>query len=148
MSQVAYNTAKHRLANGSLDLDTDTIKMLLLKATAAGAYDPDLDTVAELLAVGSVAECDFTNYTRKTLSSLAATQDDTNNRANVDAADVTWSSAGGATNNTPVAAVLYEHVDGTDANDRLIGYYDTNFGTVATNGGDYTITIADFLRIT
>ncbi|TXH51195.1 MAG: hypothetical protein E6Q97_18910 [Desulfurellales bacterium] len=148
MSQVVYNTAKHRLANGSLDLDTDTIKMLLLKTTAAGAYDPDLDTVSELLAVGSVAECDFTNYVRKTLASVTATQDDANNRANVDADNVTWPSAGGAINNTPAAAVIYEHVDGTNANDRLIGYYDTNFGTVATNGGDFTITIADFLRIT
>jgi hypothetical protein len=144
MAQVMYNVAKARLANGSLDLDTSTIRMLLLKTTAAGAYSPDLDTVAALLAVGSVAECDFTNYARKTLT-VSVTEDDANDRANIDADNQTWTNAGGASNNTPVAAVIYQF--GTnDSDSYLIGYYDTGFGSIATNGGNYTVTISDFLR--
>lgn len=145
MAETVYNVAKARMANGSLDLDTSTVRMMLLKTTAAGAFDPDLNTVAGLLAVGSVAECDFTNYARKTLT-VTVTEDDTNNRANVDAADVTWTAAGGTTNNTPVAAVIYQ--DGaTDADRYLISYHDTGFGSIATNSGDYTVQINDFLRI-
>lgn len=146
MAQTVFNVAKARIANGSLDLDTSGLSMLLLKTTAAGAYNPDLDTVSALLAVGGVAECDFTNYVRKSLGTVTVTEDDTNDRANVDAANITWTAAGGATNNTPVAAVIYQ--DGaSDAARYLVGYYDTNFGSTATNGGDFTINISDFLRL-
>ena len=145
MAETVYNLAKSGMADGSIDLDTNTIRILLLKTTAAGAYDPDLNTVADVLAVGSVAECDFTNYVRKTMT-VTVSVDDTNNRANVDAADVTWSSAGGASNNTPAAALVYKFVT-DDASSTPIAYYDTNFGSTSTNGGDFTGTISDFLRI-
>ncbi len=145
MAETVYNLAKSGMADGSIDLDTNTIRILLLKTTAAGAYDPDLNTVADVLAVGSVAECDFTNYARKTMT-VTVSVDDTNNRANIDATDVTWSSAGGASNNTPVAALIYKFVT-NDAGSTPIAYYDTNFGSTSTNGGDWTLTISDFLRI-
>jgi hypothetical protein len=145
VAQVIYNRTKDDMAEAYLS--GKTLKMLLLKTTVAGCYDPDIDTVAALISAGGV-RCDFTNYTDKTLASLTSTEDDTNDRANVDAASVTWTAAGGATNNTPVAAVIYNAT--TDTNDTtriLIGYYDTNFGSVATNGGDYTVNINDFLRL-
>lgn len=134
------------MANGSLDLDTSTVGILLLRTTAAGAFDPDLDTVTALLAVGSVLEANFTNYARKTGLTATVTEDDANNRANVDLANQTWTAAGGAANNTPVAAVVFQDGAG-DGTRYLISYHDTNFGSVATNGGDYTINISDFLRI-
>lgn len=146
MAQVIYNRAKDDMMEAWLS--GRTLKCLLLKTTAAGAYSPDIDTVTALLAVGSVAECDFTNYVRKTLASLTSTEDDTNDRANVDAASITWTAAGGASNNTPAALVIYDAT--TDTNDGtriLVGYYDTGF-TVATNGGDYVVAITDFLRLT
>jgi len=147
MADTVYNIAKARMASGDLDLNADTIRMLLLKTTAAGAYDPDLTSVAAVLAVGSVAECDFTNYVRKDLASLTVTANNTDNRADVDAANVTWTAAGGAANNTPAAALIYEFIT-NDAGSFPISYHDTNFASVATNGGDYTVTIADFLRLT
>lgn len=146
MAETTYNRAKDDMAEAYIA--GRTFKMLLLKTTAAGAFNPDIDTVTALLAVATVAECDFTNYSRKTLASLTATEDDTNNRANVDAANVTWTAAGGASNNTPVAAVIYDAT--TDTNDGtriLVAYYDTGF-SVATNGGDYVVSIADWLRLT
>ena len=145
MAQTVYNIAKSRMASGDLDLNTDTLGMLLLKTTAAGAFNPDVDDIAELLAVATVAECDFTNYVRKTFVGTV-TVDNTNDRANIDAANVTWTTAGGALNNTPVAAVIYEEL-GVDSADIPIAYYDTNFGSVATNGGDFTVNITDFLRV-
>lgn len=146
MSQVVYNRAKDDMAEAYLS--GRTLKMLLLKTTAAGAFSPDIDTVAALLAVGSVAECDFTNYSRKTLASVTSTEDDTNDRANIDAANITWTAAGGALNNTPAAAVIYDATtDTSDSTRILVAYYDTNFGSVATNGGDYTVNITDFLRL-
>ncbi|PYS90496.1 MAG: hypothetical protein DMF62_04855 [Acidobacteria bacterium] len=148
MADTVYNVAKARVASGATDLDTSTLKMLLLKTTAAGAFNPDLVSVTALKAVSGVVEADFTGYVRKTLTSVTVTQDDTNDRANVDSANVTWDPAGGATNNTPVAAVIYHDVDGTDANSKLVSYHDTNFGVTATNGSPYTVNIADFVRLT
>lgn len=147
VTDIVYNVAKARIASGATDLDTSTLKMLLLKTTAAGASNPDLQSVTQLKAVAGVAECDFTGYVRKTLTTVTVTQDDTNDRANVDAANVTWDPAGGATNNTPVAAAIYHDVDGTDANSRLISYHDTNFGVTATNGSPFTVNVADFVRL-
>ena len=146
MAQVVYNRAKDDMAEAYIA--GRTFKMMLLKTTAAGAFVATIDTVTNLLAVGSVAECDFTNYTRKTLASTTSTEDDGNNRANVDSANVTWTSAGGATNNTPAAAVIIDTtVDTSDSTRILVAYYDTNFGSVATNGGDFTVNITDWLRL-
>lgn len=148
MSQIAYNIFKNRLASGLFVAGTTPVKMLLLKTTAAGAFNPDLTTVTAVLAVGGVAECDFTNYARKTLASVTTAVDNTNDRANVDAANPVESSAGGATNNTPVAALLYDATTDTNDGTRIpMLYFDTNFGSTATNGADLTITIADFLRL-
>jgi hypothetical protein len=141
VAETVYNGAKTITpVNGA------TYGILLLKTTAAGAFNPDLDFVSDLLAVGTVAECDFTNYARKTFTITAAT-DDANNRANFDAANQTWTAAGGATNNTPVAAVIYGNTAGADSAKTLISYHDTGFGSVATNGGDFTINITDFMRV-
>lgn len=140
MAEVLYNNAKGK------DLSSGTLKMLLLKTAPAGCSNPDLDTITALLAVSTAAECDFTNYARKTLASVTRTVNDTSDRVDFDAASVTWTSAGGASNNTPVAAVIYLDVDGSDGNAVPYSFHDTGF-SVATNGGDYTVAIADFARI-
>lgn len=141
MAEVVYNNAKGR------DLSSGTYKMLLLKTAPAGCANPDLDTITALLAVSTAAECDFTNYVRKTLASVTRTVDDTNDRVAFDASDVTWTSAGGASNNTPAAAVIYLDVDGTDANAVPMTYHDTGFGVTATNGGNFVVAISDFARV-
>lgn len=123
-----------------------TVKVLLLKVAPAGCFDPDLDTVAQLLAVSTAAECDFTNYARKTLASVTATEVDGSDWAALDAANVVWTSAGGATNNTPAAAAYYDEGGGTDATRILVGVTSTGFGSTTTNGGDLTYAIPDFLH--
>lgn len=145
MTEVWFNKPKNDAMTAWLS--GRTLKAMLLKTTAAGARDPDVATVTALLAVGGVAECDFTNYVRKTLASLTATLDNTNDRSAVDSASLTWTSAGGATNNTPAALVIIDcTVDTNDGTRVPVGYYDTNFGTIATNGADWVVNISDFLR--
>ena len=61
MAVVVTNRAKRDVANGSLDLDTADLRVLLLRvnpdgALPAGAIDPDLTTVSGLLAVSTVVE--------------------------------------------------------------------------------------------
>lgn len=114
--------------------------MLLCKSAGleADATLVDHDTIQSLLA-GTTDECDFTNYARKTITSgVVVTVDDTNNRVDLDAPDQTWVSAGGASNNTVAAAILYFDADtssGTDANLIPVAKYDVT-PNITTDGSN------------
>jgi hypothetical protein len=149
-NEKVYNRFKFRSASGATDWDSGDIRCLLLESTVAAAYDPDLNTVADLLAVGSVAEMVATNYARKAFTGEAVTQDDTNNRANLDASIPVWTALGVAagTDGSAVALVVYDEGSGTDATRHLISYHDQNF-PVITNGQDFTVnTPNDVVRLT
>ncbi len=105
----------------------------------------DFNTVADLVAAGATI-CTATNYVAKNLARSNATEDDTNDRVNMDAADVVWTALGGATNNTLYGAYIYDA--GTDTSDttRLLMSVDWFVTPLATNGGDVTYAIADLYR--
>lgn len=118
--------------------DGDTLELLVLQASDSDAAMKDVDTVADLLALGGVTEANFTNYTRQTLTGVTVTVDDTADDASVDCDDVSFTSAGNGTNNTTTHAFVYEDVDGTDANAVPLLQYDAVF---TTDGNDVTLQI-------
>lgn len=136
MADFVFNQGLGKVAEKAAD--GATLKLLILKNAAADSVLKDLDDVAAILANGSTDEADFTNYARATLASVTVTVDDANDRTEVDAADVVFSSAGGASNNTISAgkAVIYEDVDTTDANAIPLVSLDVVF---TTDGNDVTI---------
>lgn len=80
---------------------TDRIEVLLLQAAGLEADDVlrDYDTVAAMLAASN-DECTFTAYVRKLFTSaLSMTIDDSADQVRIVIGDITWTSAGGATNN-------------------------------------------------
>lgn len=134
MANIVFNVAKGKVAEKVAD--GATIKLLILKSAGTDAALADLDTVAAVIAEGSTVEADFTNYERKTLASLTATVNDTDNKMYVDAADVVYTSAGGASNNTTTDVLIYEDVDTTDANAIPLVLLDCVF---TTDGNDVTL---------
>lgn len=86
MADVIYNRFKLNLIEGDIDLENNTITVLLLTSS----YTPDADH--DVLADVSTYELSGGNYARKTLSGKNLTQDDANDRAVFDADDVSWSS--------------------------------------------------------
>lgn len=123
------------------DAGASAIKMGLCKVQAA-AHDTtaevaDLNTVADLVAAGST-ECDFTNYARKNLSRTNWAEDDTNDRVQAVASLVTWTAAGGASNNTIVGAFFYDATTDTNDTTRLLISVDWFASSITTNGGDYS----------
>lgn len=139
MAETVYNVAKASMMNGTLDLDLDDIRCLLL--VGAVTINPDHATVTAVLAVNT--EASDASYARVALTTEAVTQDDTNDRGDFDADDINF---GALTNTTPTAAVIYKHV-GADTSNIPISIHDTNFGAVA-NGAGYTVTTAnDILRL-
>lgn len=139
MTEVVYNRGKARLLNGSSTWGTADLRLLIISGASvpAGAYDPDLNTVTDLLGVSGVTEMAGTGYTRKALTTEAVTEDDTNNRAVLDADDITWT---GLDAGVLRAAVVYDEGGGTDATRHLISYHDSNFPKTS-NGGDMTIQV-------
>lgn len=117
------------IMNGGIDLDTDTIKVMLVTSS----YTPNQDTHEDRADVTN--EISGTGYTAggATLASKTVTQDNTDNEGVFDAADVTWSTA----TITARGAVLYKST-GTPANDVLICYLDFGSDQTAT-GADFTI---------
>ena len=156
MADGVFNIAKGRgveLYNRvqTNDPTNSALVVVLLKTSVADGTLEDFDDLAAILADAGVDEADFTNYARDTLVDTdlsAISPDDTNNRFDVDIPDITWSSAGGASNNTLVKLLICYDNDtgaGTDANIVPIAHYDF---TPTTDGSDLVaqINAAGFLR--
>lgn len=120
---IVFNIAKgsFRYYFG-LPAANDGLVVLLLKSAGLVSDDAlaDYADVAALLA-GASDEADFTNYARKVLTSgVTITQDNTNNRVDIDIPDQTWSSAGGAANNSLGKLVVAYDPDTTTPGDAAL----------------------------
>ena len=130
MANATYNIFKKSIMNGGIDLDTDTLKVMLV----TDSYTPDID--ADLDRADVTNEITGDGYTEggATLGSVTITQDDTNDRGVFDAADTTWASS----SITARGAVIYLST-GTAADDLLIAYKDFGADKTSSNG-NFTIT--------
>lgn len=132
MASLIYNSYKLKLMDNStkIDLSSDTIKVALVTST----YTPSADNHDFFDDITN--EVSGTGYTAggATLASKTTTQDNTDDEAVFDAADVTW------TTSSIVArgAVIYKST-GVASTSPLIAYVD--FGADKTSdGGTFQIT--------
>jgi hypothetical protein len=102
----------------------------------------DYDDLAALLA-GASDEANFTNYARKVITggTITNTVDDTNDRMDSDIPDQTWTSAGGATNNTLGKLVVCFRPATGSADSALVPLTHHDFPEVTT-GSDIVAQIA------
>ncbi len=137
MADIVFNIAKGRVSElAALAAANDALILVPLETTGlvADATMRDYDTLDAILAGASNEQT--SNLTRKTLASVTITTDDTNDRVDVDAADVTWIAA---TGNAVSAVVICYDADttaGTDANIVPLVKLDAVFTPA---GGDVTI---------
>lgn len=126
-----YNNAKALILDGTIDLDDDTFNMILVSG-----HTPDIDAHHVLTDVSGDEYGTGSGYTSggEVITNPAVATDDANDRATWDFDDVTWSSLGPLSPDTPSHAIIY---DDTEASDSLICYIE--LGVTATNGGDFTI---------
>lgn len=128
MASVVYNSFKRDIMNGSIDLDTDTIKVALVTST----YSPNIDTHDNFDDITN--EVSGAGYTSggATLS-VTVSVDTTDDEGVFDATDVTWSTS----TITARGAVIYKST-GTPSTSKLVCYID--FGADKTStAGDFTI---------
>lgn len=121
MANALYDKGRQGFLDGSIDWDTDTIKVVLVDT---GTYTVNLSTHQFFSSVSGVVG------SAQTLGSKTVTD------GVADAADVTFTAVSGA---SVEALVIYKDT-GSSATSNLIAYIDTATGLPVTpNGGDITV---------
>lgn len=129
-ADVIQNSFKKFIMDGTIDLDTDTIKVMLLTST----HTQDQDTYDYVNDV-SANEVTGTGYTAggATITTPSVTQNNTDNVGVFDGADVTWASS----TITARYACIYKDT-GTPATSPIIAILD--FGSdQSSSAGDFII---------
>lgn len=142
MPNVVMNQLKQGIANGTINLDTDTLKMAL----ATSVYVPNADDTfiddgsADDLQSGEITVAGYTGgfggAGRKTLASTTLTQDNPNDRSELTFTNPTWT--GLAAGQTIAWAVVVKEITNDAASLVLIAFDITD---TPTNGGDITLTL-------
>ena len=148
---TAFNATKDQIGRYVADASTGgypEIGLYLMRLSEADATLADRDTLADIwAAAGSVnLEANFTNYVVKLLASPTRTVDDVNNRVLLGGAAVgvglaiTYTAAGGATNNTLVKALWCYIPTSGAATSLILPLMATNV-SASTDGNDLVLTL-------
>lgn len=128
-----YGLYHKSLSNKEIDLDSDTLKVML----CTSAYTPNQDTHQYKSSVTN--EVAGAGYTAggATLTGVTVAYDTTTNTLTLDANDVTWASS----TITARYAVFYDSSPATDATRPLIAYWDFGQDEISASG-NFTLTIS------
>jgi len=143
MANVVTNYAKNEALKAYLS--GQTLEVLLLNPDHLN--DADHDFVSEINA----NELSDTTYNRQTISNVTFTEDDTSDKAYIDADDVVFSELN--TSRDIAAVVVYVlRTDDTDSEiigetDTIENSEDTNVLPIATNGSDIQFNINNLLEL-
>ena len=151
-----FNAAKKGILDATIDMDADTLEVALFTtapASLSGALQ-DLATMTALLGDAAFTEASHASYTangttgRVVLGAVTNSQDDTNDRAESDVGDITYTALDTF---TITGAVIYKRVGAAgpsgDGTHIPIAFYALS---QVTNGGDIVLQIdgEGFLHLT
>lgn len=122
MASAIPNSAKERLLNGGIDLNTDDIRARLCMTNTT--CDTQVDAINDLADYTTIDPCNATGYADVALASEAVAADDANDRAEFDATDISFTGLGGDASRDYQGVLLYKYVDGTNANDIPLCFID------------------------
>lgn len=129
-----YGLGLQKAISGTIDLDTDTFKMML----TTSAYTPNIDTHDFRDDVTN--EVTGTGYTAggATLSGVGVTYDAASNQVRVTWTDPTWPGS----TITARTAVIYKSRGGAASADELLAYV-TESADVTSTGATFTVDMAN-----
>ncbi len=155
MADFVFNVAKGHVSEYAArvlaaDPTNAEFIVLLLNNSVVDATAEDLDTLALVLADAGTDESLATNYARKEtpteVGSLTRTIDDSNNRIDIDTADITWTALGNGVNEL-LSDLLFTYdsdsLAGTDTN--IVPCTQHDF-VIQTDGSDVTAQVTNFFR--
>lgn len=137
MASIVYNSALEDMAEGRIDFDTDTFKILLVTSS----YTPNKDSDTKRSDVSN--EVTGTGYTSGgDTTAVTVTKDTANDRLDIDFGNVSWSSS----TITARAGVIYKARGGLATADELVAYLDFGADITSTNG-TFTVDVTSPLRL-
>jgi hypothetical protein len=131
------------------DAGATAIRILLFNGTSrptgidTAAEVADINFVTDLLAATGVVEMTASGYSRQNLTRTNWTEDDTNDRVNADASNVTISAV--ASGQAVIGGAVFKFVT-NDTDSPVIGVWLLDAPGIPTNGSDITLTITDLYR--
>ncbi|MDP2168403.1 MAG: hypothetical protein Q8J64_08750 [Thermodesulfovibrionales bacterium] len=125
MADVIYNAFKKNIANGNIDMDSHTIKVMLVTS----AYAPNQDTHEFKSAITDEVVGAGYSPGGQELANHTVTQDNVNNRGVFDADDASWPGS----TITARGAVIYRDT-GDAGTSPLICYIDFGVDKTSSNG--------------
>lgn len=143
MADQVFNIALGRVAYyATLPAANDALIVIPIEASGveSDATIKDYDTVSALLAATNNEQ---STMGRKTITSVTVTVDDTNNRTDVDIADITWTAATGNAISDLLIAYDPDTTTGTDADLIPLTWHDFS---MTPDGSDIQATITNFFR--
>jgi hypothetical protein len=138
MANFVYTGEKQRAAKGDRDWDTADIRALLVMTNTTADTEQDASVIGDFTTLD---EYDGTGYARVDLGVTTVTQDDANNRSEVDVADFTFGSSVGPGTRQAQAMVLYVDLGGSDTANPVVAYVDTGGFPFTGNGGAVNVTV-------
>lgn len=146
MADIVFNIAKGKVAYyAGLPGTSDALIAVPIETTGyeGDATIQDYDNLSALLAATNNEQ---TTMGRKTLGSVTVTVDDTNNRVDVDAADIVWTAVA-ASNAISKIVICYDEDTGAGSDTNLIPLVALDC-VVTPSGGDitYQFNAAGFYR--
>lgn len=137
MAESVTNRGLFLLLRGAFGGTQLDLRLALLTGTAAGADDPDLNTLADLDAVTGVG----LHTERLALAGETVTEDDAGDQALLDTANVSFAAAAGV---TCVGVALFHEGGGTDATRDLVAVFTTGFPKPVDGG--LNVNVANLIR--
>lgn len=113
MASLVYNEFKYRSAVAYMSGKDIRARLVMTNTTC----DTENDAVANLDDFSTIDPADATGYADVALTGEQASRDDGGDRGEIDADNVVFSGLGGDASRDYQGVLLYEYVDGTDAND-------------------------------
>lgn len=107
MASLTQNNFYRALAEGEIDWANDDIRAALLMTNTSADTE---DEVTLMNGFTTLDECDATGYSRIDMAGLAVNQDNPNNRAELDANDLSFTGLGGDATRNYQGVLIYKHV--------------------------------------
>lgn len=143
MANIVFNVALGKVAYyASLPAANDGLVLIALE-TSGLETDAVLRDKDDFAAVVAGTTNEQTTVTRKTLTSVTVTVDDTNDRVAIDAADVSYTAPTGNAIGAVVICYDPDTTTGTDADLIPLTKHDL---TWTPDGNNFSLAIADFFR--
>lgn len=113
MASLFFNVAKKGLMDGSIDLDTDDIRVALVMTNTTTDTEQTVTTVS---GFATLDECNATGYSRQVIGGKSVTQDNANHRGVFSGNQVVFSGLSGDASRNIQGALIYKHVGADSSN--------------------------------